>query len=112
MPVRSYSQGVDLFGGPLRLNRTATATSYTATPTDCVVAVTNTGAARTITLPSAAAVGKGHLLIVQDESGGAGTNNITIAAASGENVRGTATISSNYGRRILYSDGSSQWFSQ
>lgn len=112
MPIRQYSSGLSLFGGPLKLNRTATAASYTATLSDCIVAVTSTASARTITLPKVSTCQPNHVYIIQDESGAAGVNNITIAAASGDTVRGTATITTNYGRRILYCDGGTQWFSQ
>ncbi len=94
----------------LPLNRTATATDYTTVDTDVIVAVTNTGAARTITLATAT-VDEGRIVIVKDESGGAGTNNIIIATEGAETIDGAASvvINANYGVARLYSDGSN-WF--
>ena len=85
---------------------TDTATNYNAKSSDSIVAVTNTSAARTITLPDAATVGKGRTITVKDTSGGAGTNNITLSPASGT-IDGSATqkINVNYGAYKLYSDG-------
>src|SRR5438128_2357015 len=60
--------------------RTATATTYTALTTDVYIGVTSTASARTINLPAAATCGAGKTYIVKDESGAAGTNNITIDA--------------------------------
>lgn len=92
------------------VNRTAVTANYTVTATDYVVAVTNTDAARTITLASAI-VAAGKILIVKDESGGAGTNNITVATEGSETIDGAsiAVINVNYGSLTLYSDGTN-WF--
>jgi hypothetical protein len=72
-----------------------TASNYTTTPADRLIRVTNTGAARTITL-STTRLEPGHEFLIKDASGGAGTNNITI---SGVNTDGAASvvISTNYG---------------
>jgi hypothetical protein len=93
------------------LKRTATATSYTVLDTDNIVGITSTASARTITLPTAA--GKtGRRYIIKDESGGAATNNITIATTGGQTIDGAATltINTNYGTNSVYSDGTN-WFS-
>jgi len=93
-----------------RMKRTATATSVSAATTDYLIGVTSTAAARTITLPTA--VGSaGKVYIVKDESGGAATNNITIATTSSQTIDGAAsgTISTNYGLSKVYSDGAN-WF--
>ena len=95
----------------LTLNRTATATDYTTTATDIIIGVTSTSSARTVTLLSGM-VAEGVIVIIKDESGAAGTNNITIATEGSETIDGSATlvISSNYGVARLYSDGT-DWFS-
>ena len=72
----------------------------------------STAAARTITMPSAATVGAGKTYIIKDESGGAATNNISIASVSSQTFDGAASplvINTNYGTKTLYSDGAN-WF--
>lgn len=97
-------------------SRYPTAVSYTILLTDIgfgwVVAVTSTAAARTITLPLANTVTAGFQLTVKDESGGALTNNITIARAGADTIDGATSnvINLNYGSRTVYSDGVSKWF--
>lgn len=86
---------------------TDTAVSYSAKSSDSIVAVTDTSAARTITLPNAATVGKGRTITVKDTSGGAGTNNVTLSVSGGGTIDGSASqkINVNYGAYKLYSDG-------
>ena len=97
-------------------SRFATAVSYTILLTDVgfgwVIGVTDTAAARTITLPLANAVPAGWQTTIKDESGGALTNNITIARAGSDTIDGATSnaINLNYGSRTLYSDGVSKWF--
>ena len=95
----------------LVITRTATAASYTALSTDTYIGVTSTAVARTITLPAAATVESDKLYIIKDESGAAGTNNITIDGNASETIDGqaTATIGTNYGSRTIFCDGSN-WF--
>lgn len=99
--------------GP-KLHRTATAADYVVLQTDWLIAVTSTAAARIVTLPSAATSGAGKQFVVKDESGAAGTNNITVKSASGT-LDGVAAatgvaIATNYGVSRWYSDGTN-WFS-
>lgn len=69
--------------------------------------------ARTLTLPPANDLQDGDELIIQDESGAAGTYTITIARAGSDTINGatSVTITSNYGRRRLIKRGSGKWFS-
>lgn len=103
--------GITIVTGGQRRKRTATATTYTALLTDHIIGVTSTAAARTINLPVAASAGEGFILIVKDESGGAGTNNITIDGDGSETIDGATTkvINTNYGAVRLYCTGSA-WF--
>lgn len=91
---------------PNTLVRTATAISYSVLTTDQLVAVTDTSAARTITLPTAVGV-TGKMYMIKDESGAAATNNITIATTSSQKIDGASTrvINTNYGFMSVYSDG-------
>lgn len=63
---------------------------YTVTADDYFMAVLNTDAPRTITLPLAANIANGRTFIIKDESGGAGTNNITIQATNPDTIDGLA----------------------
>jgi len=90
-----------------RVKRITTAGDYTAHRVDTYIGVTDTSAARQITLPAAADAGKNHAIEIKDESGGAGTNNITIDAAGSETIDGAANyvIAVDYGSVVLRSTG-------
>lgn len=66
----------------------------------------NTGSGTvTVNLPTAVGIG-GRIYAIVDK-GNAGTHNITVNAFGGETISGSAsaTISSNYGRLVIQSDG-------
>lgn len=73
--------------------------------------VTALTSGRTLTLPPAKDYLEALPLVVQDESGSAGTYTITISAAGSDTIAGSNTITTNYGRRTLYRTGT-KWFSQ
>jgi hypothetical protein len=75
-----------------------------------IIGVTNTSAARTITLATADVV-PGRVIIIKDETGGAAANNITVNTQGGQTIDGvsTVTITANYGVLRVYSDGNN-WF--
>ena len=75
-----------------------------------IIGVTDTTAARTITL-STFDNKEGNIIMVKDESGGAGTNNITVATEGTETVDGATSkvINLNYGVLRFYSNGTN-WF--
>ena len=79
---------------------------------DFIMAVTNTAAARTVTLATATRQ-IGRQYVIQDESGAAATNNITVATEGAETIDGgdTITIAQNYGGVIVESNGTN-WFSR
>lgn len=95
--------------GGFIVGRTGVISDFT-TISEVIIGVTNTDAARTINLASAATE-DGKIIIIKDESGAAGTNNITIATEGAETIDGAATktINSNYGVLRVYSDGTN-WF--
>lgn len=76
------------------------------------IGVTNTSVVRTITLAIIAAF-NGKTLIVQDHSGAAATNNITIDTEGTQKINGadSIVIDSDYGGFDLYSDGV-DWFAR
>jgi hypothetical protein len=77
---------------------------------DYYIGVTSTAAARNITLPatasSATRAKKNQTFIINDESGGAAANNITITPNGGTiDGAGSVAISTNYGQVKLIFDG-------
>ena len=73
--------------------------------------VTALTAPRTLTLPDANSLKDGEEIVIQDESGAAGTHTITIRAAGSDTLRGSTTMTSNYGRRRIIKRGSGLWYS-
>lgn len=104
--------GVKL-AGKFQVHRVQTAINYVVLATDYYVGVTNTAVPRTITLPSAIAVGNGWQVEVKDESGGAAASNITISPVLAQTIDGAASlvIAANRGSVLLVSNGGS-WFIQ
>ncbi len=88
-----------------------TATPYTILSTDDVVDV-NVAGTVALTLPTTAGFRRGKRIMVQDSSGGASGNTITINKSSDANVNGGAsvTLTTDYGRLLLIFNGT-QWIS-
>lgn len=84
---------------------------YSAAVQDYIIGITNLSYAASVGLPRPKDVGVGKTYIVKDEAGGATTTTITIRSAGEETIDGatTATITTNYGSKSLYSDGQ-YWF--
>lgn len=78
-----------------------------------IVGVNYAGAC-TVTLPGANAGGGTYLrfFFIQDESGAAATNNITIVPNGTDTINGASSIviNTNYGGKILYQNGTNGWF--
>lgn len=77
---------------------------------EVIIGITDTSVARTVTLRTADTV-KDRIYIIKDQSGGAGTNNITIATEGSQNIDGDSTliIGADFGGVTLYCNGSN-WF--
>lgn len=90
-----------------QLYRNPVAVDTTVALANEIVSVTDTSAARTITLPDAATAGSGATFTVKDESGGAATHNITIVRAGSNTIEGATSkvISANYGWVRVMSTG-------
>lgn len=93
------------------VKRTTTAVDYQVLVTDVIIGVTDTTAARTITLPLVANTSPGQIFIVKDES--AFANSITIArngaTIDGATANLTITTGAAGGVVSLYSSGTA-WF--
>lgn len=114
-PVLTVRRHLDLGGkAPHRRglfwNRLSIAASATVKKAYRVVGVTSTASARTVTIGSNL-VKNGRVITIKDESGGANTNNITIATEGSANIDGASTyvMSANYESATIYSDGTN-WF--
>lgn len=84
------------------------AASFTMQSTHDTVGVTDTTAARTITLPNAQKTPWRQIIVITDESGAAATNNITVSRAGGDTFADAATtkvINTNGGSLRLMSLG-------
>jgi len=94
----------------LIVNQVSKSANYTTTKNDFIIGVDTSSAAVTITL-SSDSVEAGRVVIINDEGGNAGSNNITIATEGSETIDGsaTATISTNNASLRLYSNGTN-WF--
>jgi hypothetical protein len=90
---------------------TQSGTTYTVLITDYYVGMSNV-AARTVTLCAANAVNAGTMFVIKDEAGTGVTANITINRAGSDTIDGGTSVAviTNYGDKVLISDGSSKWF--
>lgn len=93
-------------GGVNYTTKTITAATYTVdtTTTDYLIYTDSTANAIAITLPPPTA---GRLLIIQDKSGTAATNNITVKQNAAEKLNGLNqyVLAQNYNGMVLTSDG-------
>lgn len=104
-------QAVNVIDVSLALfKRVTSSINYTADATERVIGITDTSAARTITLAPASSYISGQVFWMVDESGGANTNNITIVPNGTDTINGGVLINSSYGKRSLYSDGSTKFY--
>jgi len=77
---------------------------------EVIIGITDTSVPRTITLDTDD-VQEGRIIIIKDESGGAGSSNITVDTEGAETIDGANSwvINTNYGVLRVYSDGTN-WF--
>lgn len=111
MTVKFNELFVMLSSSTKYITRTTISSNTTLTNQHCLVAVTG-GVPLTVTLPAASSVLEGRFYKIVDETGTAGTDNITIAADGSDTIIGEASIliSDNYNSITVYSDGSTKWF--
>ena len=85
------TSGLLTVNGGMVWKRTATAISYTVLVTDALVSITDTSAARTITLPASAGVATGQTFTITDESNNATAQPITITRSGSDTFLGGGT---------------------
>lgn len=92
---------------------TVTAASYTETqPTANYIGVNRAGAVAIVLFdPQSQTCPANRFVIVKDESGAAGANNITITTVNSRTIDGSASIviNTNYGRVALVQRGNNYW---
>lgn len=95
-------------GGTFALKRIASSSDVQTSENTTIVGITDTTTTRTVTIDSDDIANPDQIFLVKDESGGAATNNITIATEGAETIDGAASISItvDYGVARLYTDGS------
>lgn len=99
-------------GGGMAINRRSISdTNYTAVASDYMIAYTGLSAPRTVTLPTASASNNNQTYIIKDQTGNAGTSNITIQGTGGQTIDNAATkvINTAWGSVQVYTNGSA-WF--
>jgi hypothetical protein len=110
LSVDNTNSVINALGG-MRINRTATATNYSVLKSDRYIGVTDTGAARTITLPDLGTADAGTEFTIADESNGAMANPITIQAGGSDTfiagISGPVVIDVNNGSVTLMWTGTS-----
>lgn len=96
--------------GQFIIKTIGTATNFVDNDNDTYIGVTSTSTPITITMPGIFGT-TGIWMIVKDESGGAGTNNITINTSDGSLLDGHSTfiIDSNYGSAMFISRAGNWW---
>jgi hypothetical protein len=84
--------------------------NYAATSSNYLIGYTAISTGRTVTLPAASTM-TNKTIIVKDESGNAGTSNITVDGDGSETIDGAATkvINVGFGSITVYSNGTN-WF--
>lgn len=97
----------------LRIDRRALADANTTiAATDYLVVLTTNTTAHTFTLPLASTM-TGQEVVVKDESGAAGTFNLTVVRSGSNTIDGATSqvINTNYGKFTFYSNGTN-WFTK
>ena len=96
-----------VIGSAYAMNRRTVSASHNVGPSDYLIAVTDTTTAPSISLPPASPAIAGTVYIVKDESGGAGSNKITVNGTGSDTIDAAAsiTIDTNYGSMRLYCTG-------
>lgn len=82
--------------------------SYSALITDCLIEANTSGVAFTVTLPSANVAGQKIVVVKQDNT----INNATITRAGSDTIEGVTslTLSSQYNKVNLISNGAGVWY--
>jgi hypothetical protein len=107
-----FSSNVLQVGGGLKLNRRLVTNHVTAAVNDYFIGVDSTGGSFEVRLLPAASLSNGQKLVIKDEGGQAGSNNVTIKPAGSQTIDGQNSIvlESPNASIQLYCDGNSKYF--
>jgi len=105
--VTSGNERAQTAGAPAAMRRRQIESDDSLLQSDQLVAVTDTTAPRYIRLPPANGTPAGTMFVVKDESGGAGSNAITISASEHDTIEGASVLimDRNYAVVRLYCTG-------
>jgi hypothetical protein len=95
---------LNITGGTMNYEVVQTATDYNVSGNTIIVGVTNTDVSRTVTILDSA-FEKGRVFIVNDESGGAGSNKIIVKREGEQTIDNSVAgvdIATNYGSVRVY----------
>ena len=96
-----------------RVSKASGDSPYTMTATDHYIGLDTSGGTIQVDLQAAASAVEGRVIIIKDETGDAGTNNITVDANGSETIDGSLTqvINNAYGSLTLVctNRGGKQW---
>ncbi len=107
-----FQNNILKLGGSLKLGRALVSSSYSVTTTDFFVGTNSTQAAFQVTLADAALLSDGQMLVIKDEGGTAGSNNITVAASGSQTIDGQnqVVLESPYAAIQLYCNGTDKYY--
>ena len=107
-----FSSNVLQVGGGLKLNRRQVTNHVTAAVNDYFIGVDSTGGSFDIRLLPATSLSNGQKLVIKDEGGQAGSNNVTIRPSGSQTIDGKNSIvlESPNASIQLYCDGASKYF--
>ena len=104
--------GSSYMSGGVSHKRKITTTNYTVSTTDYYIGVDSTSNTVKVTLPVASSMIDGQTVVVKDEGGNAGSNNITISGSAADTIDGQnqVVLESPYASIQLYCDGVNKYF--
>lgn len=107
-----FSASILKINGGLKLNRRLVSSTITASANDYFIGINSSGGAFEIRLLGASVLDNGQMLVVKDENGSTGTNNVTIRASGSQTIDGKNSIvlESPNASVQLYCDGTSKYF--
>jgi hypothetical protein len=104
-----HQDGRALFSALSLSGVTSVSANYTVASSDFIILDSASSAANTVTLPAASASKGRYIIVVKTDTS---TNAVTVAAAGTDTIQGSATksLTSQYSKVILISDGTSTWY--
>jgi hypothetical protein len=107
--AKIHQDGRALFSALSLSGVTSVSANYTVASSDFIILDSASTAANTVTLPAASASKGRYIIVVKTDTS---ANAVTVAAAGTDTIQGSATksLTSQYSKVILISDGTSTWY--